>query len=271
MGYANSTGADVVSLEGITVVNNNLRVLSTPYGYYVAEGKLTGHSEFERFGYNADIDITEEDIWTTGGTYVFPTTAQQLEIVSSSASDASGGTGIRTVTLYYLDSTYTAKTEDITLNGTNVVTTSAANLLRVNALKAKTTGTGKAAAGIISIRNLTDTPVYSAIAVGQTRSRNSIYTVPLGYTLFVSSVTVGCSATTQTGAYVTLRTTYDHDAAVLRDFFLPHFEVQVGNQGLVRPFEVPLIFPATTDIKLSASTSANNTAVSAAIRGWLET
>ena len=264
---------------GIKHVNNKPRVSSMPYLYDISEGNIANHSEFERFGINPDIDITVEDLWTVGGAYVFPATAQQMELVSTSAADdgAPLGTGIGVVTVYYLKADGTAATEDVTLNGTGVVTTTATDIYRVNSLKAKTVGTGGSAAGVISIRNLADTPIYSQIEVGNTRSRNSIYTVPKGKTLYVTSMLGGLgyastAANPSNSATITLRATWDHDAGAATAFFLPHAEIQVGSGAgsVYRPFEVPLRFPQNTDIKVSATTAVANGAVSVALRGWLE-
>jgi hypothetical protein len=258
--------------------DDKLRVSSMPYLYDIAEGNVSGHTEFERLGYNGDIDQVLEDVWSAGGAYVFPAAAQQMELVSSSVEDdpdkgaAVAGTGIHTLTLYYLDNTYAAKTEDIDLNGTGVVTTVATNILRVNALKAKVVGSSGAAVGTITIRNLADTPIYSQIDPGWTRSRNSIYTVPLGKTLYITSMVGGCGAAAASTTVITLRATYDHEAGAIRTFFLPHAEVQAGSGSgaFYRPFEIPIKLPATVDVKCSATTTANNTIVTVGLRGWLE-
>jgi hypothetical protein len=258
--------------------DNKLRVSSMPYLYDIAEGNVSGHAEFERLGYNADIDISLEDVWSAGGVYVFPEAAQQMELVSSSAEDdpdkgsAVAGTGIHTVTLYYLDDTYAAKTEDINLNGTGVVTTTAVNILRVNSLKAKVVGSTGAAVGTITIRNLADTPIYSQIDPGNTRSRSSIYTVPLGKTLYITSMVGGCGAAAASTTVITLRAKYDHEAGAIRTFFMPHAELQAGSGSgaFYRPFEIPIKIPATVDVKCSATTTANNTIVTVGLRGWIE-
>jgi hypothetical protein len=267
---------DTTTYVGLKFIDGKPRYSSMPYLYDIAEGNVTGHTAFERFGINTDIDITAEDIWPTGGNYTWPASAQQMELVSSSAEDdpdkggATPGTGIHTVTLYYLTNDFTEKTEDINLNGTGVVTTSGSDIYRVQALKAKVVGTGGAAAGTITIRNLADTPVYSSIEIGYNRSRNTMYTVPKAKTLYVTSIFAGCSCTSGSGAVVTLKATYDHDAAAARTFFMPHAEVSLGVGAIYRPFELPLKFIAGTDIKCSAYTLANNTTVTVGLRGWLE-
>jgi len=277
----NAAGAlksKVVDEAGNTasVRSSRLEVENRTYLYAIAEGDVANHAEFEQFGFNADIDTAAvEDIWSVGGLYVFPVAAQQMELISSSADDDGSplGTGIGVVTLYYLKTDGTAATEDITLNGTGVVTTTAVDIFRVNSLKAKTVGTGGFAAGVITIRNTTDTPIYSQIEVGNTRSRNSMYTVPKGKVLFLTSMTGGClSATNNNGATIVLRAKYDHNAGALTTFFMPHAELQVGmGAGSVyRPFEIPLKFPAGTDIKATGTAIANNAQVSIGLRGWIE-
>jgi hypothetical protein len=277
MSYFQSTKliSETGEVYGVKQVGGKPRVSSISYLYDIAEGNISGHSEFERFGFNADIDITSEDIWTVGGVYVWPAAAQQMELVSTSTADDGDplGTGIGEVTIYYLKTDGTAATEDVILNGTGVVVTTATDIYRVNSLKAKTVGTGGAAAGAISIRNLANSPIYSQIEIGNTRSRNSIYTVPKGMTLYVTSMFAGIgSGVSANSAMVTLRATYDHDAVGLRTFFMPHAEMQVGSGsgGVFRPFEIPLKFPAGTDLKVSATTAVSNGAVSVGLRGWLE-
>jgi hypothetical protein len=119
---------------------------------------------------------------------------------------------------------------------------------------------------------LNDTPVYSSIDPGNTRSRNSIYTVPLGATLYVTSLSGGCGSASASTATITLHASYDHEANALRTFFLPHAEVIVGSGtgGIYRPFEIPLRFPEKTNLKCRVATTANNTIVTVGVRGWLE-
>lgn len=78
---------------GVKHVNNKPRVSSMPYLYDIAEGNVAGHVPWIRIGYNPAL-TTEEDIWSAGGSYVFPTAATgQMEVVSSlSTADVDIGT-----------------------------------------------------------------------------------------------------------------------------------------------------------------------------------
>lgn len=265
----------------VAVADNKLRVIDNPYLYMIAEGVIANHSEFELFGYNGDIDIAEEDIWNVGGSYAFPAAEQQMVLASDSVEDdpdkggSVAGTGIHTLTLYYLEGDGTAKTEVVTLNGTADVTTSSSKIYRVQAIKARTVGTAQKAVGNITIKNSPGkTITYSQISAGYTRSRNAIYTVPIGKTLYLTSMFAGCAAAAATTALCTLRASFDHatGAATTGGFLIPHAEVIVGSGGggLTRNFELPIRFPALVDVKVSASTTANNTGVSIGLRGWIE-
>ena len=68
---------------GVKHIGNKPRVSSMPYLYDIAEGNVAGHQLFLKFGYNPEIANVEEDIWSAGGLYVFPTAEAGLEILSS--------------------------------------------------------------------------------------------------------------------------------------------------------------------------------------------
>jgi hypothetical protein len=101
-------------------------VRPTDYHYEVALGRRQGATLWNKFGYNADIDIGTETIWAYGGSFARMTAADTLNIVSSSANDdgSPAGTGAQSVIIYGLDANYVAQTEVVTLNGTGAVTTS---------------------------------------------------------------------------------------------------------------------------------------------------
>ncbi len=80
----------------------------------IAEGEVSGHTPWSKMGWNPAITTTFEDLWSYGGSYVFPTAAMTIEVASDSATvDADIGTilynatcdvGGTTTTL--LDATY---------------------------------------------------------------------------------------------------------------------------------------------------------------------
>lgn len=78
---------------GVKHVSNKPRVSTMPYLYDIAEGNVSGHTPWSKIGYNPAITTTEEDIWSYGGVYTFPSAAMTIEVASDSATaDADVGT-----------------------------------------------------------------------------------------------------------------------------------------------------------------------------------
>jgi len=70
---------------GVKHVQNKPRVSSMPYLYDIAEGNVSGHTAWSKVGFNPAITTNMEDVWSYGGTYVFPTATTIMEVLSSSA------------------------------------------------------------------------------------------------------------------------------------------------------------------------------------------
>lgn len=70
--------------------------------------QVPGYRRIAAIGNNPDLDTATlpEEIWTGGGQYPWMTGNTALEILSSSANDASAGTGARTVSISGLDINY---------------------------------------------------------------------------------------------------------------------------------------------------------------------
>jgi hypothetical protein len=263
----------LVDAEGVLLktVDGKLRVSSIDYLYDIAEGNVAGHKSWAKIGYNGNIGTIEEDIWTGSAPYVFPAAQMQMQLQSTSGNDdgAPLGTGVQTVTIYYLDNAYAEHEETVTLNGVGAVNTAASNFYRIQNFTASAVGTGGKAAGTITLKDTGAAVTYGQIAIGYTEARNSTWTVPAGQTLYITSVTYSLYNANK-GARFTFRATYDHIADALRDFFLPHMEVGMTNGTLHRPLEMPIKFPATTMMKVSAIADQAGAIGSVTMRGWIE-
>lgn len=180
-----------------------------PFGLQVARGQIQGHQGIIIFGYNPDVDTSEESIWPDGGTIPHPTAASVLKISSSDANDTSAGTGARTVLVSGLDGDYNTVTETVTLNGQTAVNTTN-SFLYVNAFYVLTAGSGGQNAGVIYAGTGTVTAgvpavIYDLIAAGYNNRTTAHYCVPAGYTGYMVSglVTAGqASGSTSVTAYL---------------------------------------------------------------------
>jgi hypothetical protein len=342
-------------------------VCSQDYLHALSEGDIADHSPFERFGFNPDIDATTADVWNPRGLHVFPTSADQWEVVSSdnvqdittsifgngmgaaqtvqsddtgttttlddvsvdftagtpaavgdillldpvgdspewgyitavtatrltcsngfsdggtgasryyTVLDKSPKTGCLAVFVQYLDTSFVVHEVILALNGTTAVTAkdssgnALSNFYRVNAFRVIATGSNLAPVGNITLRIKTGGATQSQIAAGQNRSRNSMYTVPSGRTLYVTSFGAGAIGNTSgMDATVTVLASEFPDHNFRLPFMTACAEVSVQDGSFLRPFEVPLKFGEGCDIKCRATVGNNNTKVSTSLRGWLE-
>lgn len=251
--------------------DNQLLVTNQTYYQSIAENYVTNHSPFTKNGYNPALSSSSEDMWAVGGVYVPPATQIQMRVVSSSVNDTAAGTGVQSVTIYYLDNTFAEKTVDVTLNGTTPVNTSVSNIYRVNYFIAKTVGTGGSAAGNISLQDTTGAINYSYIQAGQNIDRVCFYTVPLGKSLFIFNILFStASNVANRPVTITSRATYDRIAGVSRNFFIGYTEATLADGAVDIPIEIPTKLPAGTDLKVSAISPDGATYGSVVLRGWIE-
>jgi len=99
-------------------------------------------------------------------TYVEPASASQMEILSSSASDSSAGTGTRTVRITYYDGSLNGPfTEDKTMNGVAAVTTTATNMRFIDKIETLSVGSNGTNVGTITLRAVSAGATVGTIAV----------------------------------------------------------------------------------------------------------
>jgi hypothetical protein len=235
--------------------------LYEPFELQVARGQIALHESFQVFGYNPDVDTSEESVWPDGGTIPHPTVASVLKISSSSANDTSAGTGARTVFIEGVDGNYNVVSETVILSGQTAVDTTK-SYLYVNKFYVVTAGSGGENAGNINAGTGTVTSgvpavLYDIIAAGYNNRTTGHYCVPAGYTgymvegLFSSGQASGSTAVTgflkQHGPDGILRV-----GAVST----------VNNSSAVFMFAFPYVIPEKNCVGATAIGSANNNSVS---------
>jgi len=156
-----------------------------PYLLAVAQGLVPNNSQVNIFAFSDNVKTgTPVTLWELTGTtaYAFPTSAVQMTLVSTSASDDTRAT----ILINGLDSNWDQISETIALNGTSNVTT-VNSYLRINNMIMTSTGTGQTTnVGTITAKNGGIT--YSIISIGVGRSQAAVYTVPNGYTMYLISI-----------------------------------------------------------------------------------
>jgi len=248
----------------------NLFESQTKYGknesfeLQVARGQISGHTAVQILGYNNDVDIAWEPIWSDG-TITFPTVATVMKISSSSTEDTAAGVGARTVVITGVDGNYDVISEIIILNGQTPVNT--VNLyFRINGLAVSSGGSNGTASGTIYAGDGVVTAgvpatVFDQIPVGWNTRQTATYTVPAGYTAYTgySRLTFGqASGTNAVWGRVTITGTNGVKMATVS---------AVANNGIVEFNPVyPIRIPEKTLIMAEAMGTATNNFVSTIIQ-----
>lgn len=210
---------------------------------------------------NAFVDATTmhdvcEFLTATAGqqTFVPVTTADQLEIVSTSANDSIAGTGTRTVDVTYLNASENIQTTTVTLNGTTAVPLTGINASAILWMEAATGGVLEVSQGTINLRKVgAPTTIYEQIVAGGNKSMSARVKVPAGYTAYMITfdgfainqsmdIRIRATVKTLTRALSTRYTFQDN-----------MFLATNGNSTRQMPF---LKFPPGASIKISAQAGA---------------
>lgn len=169
------------SASSPSVISNESPYALPPY-MQVSRGLVTGCSVVNIYGYQAALPnssaVTYYPIWENTTAYTYPASATTMLLWSSSVSD----TAVQ-VLINGLDASYNQISETKTLtNGTTGVTT-ANSYLRINSIQV--TGTVNAV-GTLNLGNAGKTVQYAEIISGNGKSQAMIYTVPNGYTFYLT-------------------------------------------------------------------------------------
>ncbi len=235
-----------------------------------ARGVVTDHAWVYKFGHNTSVGATEEAIWEVGGDYTgFLTSGVQIEVLSSDATDTSGGVGAQTVVLEGLDDNFEAITETLTMNGTSAVTTAATNWIRLSRVFAENVGTYSTTNPSTTGANVGSITVRVAGAganlclvdpqVGQ--SEIAVYTVPRGLNGYLKKVIINVSSGSQKAATVSMwqrRNADDASTPFTGRRVVLIFEDIQGERAASFDFSVP--FSEMTDIWFSAVRTDNQDA-----------
>ena len=219
------------------------------------------------YGSNSGLGTSMEGIGLLGGPFkVLPTTGTQLEVVSSSSNDTAAGTGMRTMRIVYETTDHTVASEDITLNGTGAVTTTATNItyLYPHLCHGLTYGSTGLANGNIDMQVVSAAGVVERIVAGRKglvkSARNR---VPPGHTGFVFDWSVGMA-----GAEVAeFALCHDWDARTgdhLESTVVRYMLDGVSSGWVTQELALPMVLPEKTNIEITGMRLGSSDAAGAA-------
>lgn len=241
--------------QSITRIGRN-----EPFDLQVSRGQITGHAAIFRGAYTT-LSTTGQNytIWNRAANYVFPTVAAKMYLSSDSTLDTT-----QSVLIQGLDANYNQISEVLALNGQAGVL-SANTYFRINGMVVVTDspvgnlyfGTGTITAGVPA-------NVYGFISSGDNNMLAAIYTVPAGYTLYITGGSVS-SGTSGQNKYATIK------------FYIQSGGVKYAGATITQsngyqyfPYNPPLAVAEKTDLFDTATTTdATPAQVSVNLSGYL--
>ena len=242
-----------------------------PFDLQMSRGLVPYHVPLYKFGFNPDINGTEETIWTQGGNYPWPTSAAVAYVNSTDVDDTDGGTGAQKVLVVGLDADYNYIKEEVTMNGRTQVVTDA-EFLRIFRAYVTLSGSSGGAEGTIYIAygagldgSFIPTGTITANLSAGNQTQIAAYTVPAGKSLYLDDINF-TAAISAGNNYATVSFVARFPGSnTWRTLFI---NVLQSNQ-LIAKFEYPQGFPEKTDVECRAFTSNNNNLVGASFQGVL--
>ncbi len=220
----------------------------------IASGDVTGWKSVHKFGRNPNIGGIPETIWMHGGVYAYLSSPSTLYTHSASALDVVDGTGARTLTIQGLDVNFNEIEETVTVNS-DVATTK--EFLRVTRAFIATAGELTTNKDVILISTAVDGGgtvladiglIGSGTTVGLGQTQLALYTIPAGYTGYLTTWNVGVAAYNKSITAQLLARELDGGAPFRTRDILDC----AGGHNTVN-YPVPHRFPQKTDIEIRAA------------------
>jgi len=233
-------------VENLNFITNTA-LYGSRYQYVNIIGNSGGLTEG---GINGTRDLVDG---TTAVVYNFPLIPHRITLVSTSILDIS----TYKIKIVGLDSSYNQITEDISLNGTSVVTSVKA-YLRLNSLYVVQSDTTymtsftNALNGKVTINDPSGN-VYGTIDVLSGIRLAAVYTVPAGYKLIITNLNMSDQTATTCTLFIYSR----QNDGVTQNFILSGVYYYNNGQRDINISNCPLIFNAKADI-LCRITTGNN-------------
>ena len=227
-----------------------------PFDLQVSRNQIMGHALQNIYGFQPAVTTTNIPLWENAAAYVYPVAATSMNLVSTNAADTA------TITISGLDANFKPITEAVVLNGTTAVATINA-FIRVNSMQVSV-GSLTNPAGTITLKDPTNTTTYAQINTGIGRTQMSIYTVPAGYTFYLSRVDCNSSFNGNNANYVTYKNYNISSTGVVTVTQQSPFTAWYHAQRVM-----PRAFAEKTDIQFQFQTSAGTAAVNCSVEGWL--
>lgn len=217
------------------------------YPILVARQLISNHIAHTRRSRSENIPFSTTIIFSNVTSSSFPnnqpSTAQQMQLVSSSALDVVAGIGAQQVEITYLTSPtnptepFKKKTEIVTMNGTTPVPTLAIDIFRIDYVRVSRAGSAGVAIGAVRLQSVGGATTFEQINAGSLDSASLTHYVEKGFGSIITDFTFGCTTTAGT-VYSIVATEIDSSGNHVGDI---KFQSEIADGALSNNLVTPII------------------------------
>ena len=244
-------------------------ITNKDFRFEVAKGNVSGLTTWNKFGYNADIDTGSAEILASfGGTYTIPTTADTIDIVSTSAQDSEApATGCHSVVVYGIDENRESQVEVVALDGTAGVTTTS-QWLGINRVAPFLCGSSQENVGTITVTHTTSGNTLAEMPASLGVTQQAIFHVQAGHTFLASWLWINVRKLSGgTAPRVTIKGwVFSPVANSNIEIFEARIDTAIENTMELKPTE-PFPITEKSVLYFTAETNTNNTTASIRFSG----
>jgi len=224
-------------------------IVPPEYPINAAMGVIPGTTVGTRTGTSSNVPSSIAIILSNVTSAAFPSnqpaTAQQMQIVSTSANDTAAGIGIQQITITYLTAPFPIntlepfkkKTEVINMNGVAPVLTNATDIYRIDRFIPTRVGSTGVAMGTISLQSVGGAITFERIEAFETGSNTAAHYVEKGYGTLVTDLAFGCSTA---GGTILFLIVSESDPSGNR-VGLGQLNTELANNATTRTFQTPRV------------------------------
>lgn len=149
----------------------------------IARGAVVGASQINKFGRNSAVDIgVQEEIWDGSVAYTYPATALMTSMSQTTNQAAMTG---ETIEIQGLDANWNLVVQEVDLNASDTTTAVTLTVPLIRCFRMKVLGT-VVGDSPIRVHNAGETTDYAVISIGANQTQMAIYTVPAGFTAYMT-------------------------------------------------------------------------------------
>lgn len=240
----------------------------TSYEHEVAMSKRQGRKTVHSWAHNSDVDTGTEIVADFGGTFNIMTSADTLDVVSSSVNDDAGGTGCTAIIIEGIDENHLYQTETVIMDGITPVTTSN-SWLGVNRAYGVSFGSLGTVDGTITIDD-TSNAVGTQVIIepGDNVSHACIYHTQINHNFLIDYVFVNARKDSGGGSPKVTFKLWSYSRVTNASYEIGRFEIDTASENSqAHDWKQPLLVGGREVVYLTATTDRDNTPVSGRIVG----